>query len=236
MMTNARKHVTPDGDDVSVTRATIFEQFGQSINDVVPVANTTERGQLVTDLVAAGVGPSSSRPLIVLRGDAPGLHRLEYTYDGSVWITSGDLRFSTTATRDSWTTANPGLLTAGDQCIVGATTYVWSGTAWQNNTMFTAAMNSSLMGSPTIDSRLLVQFGSRVGITNGSSVLATTFPTAFPNGLIAVVATPSDASTSMKQAIVNAPSASGFEVQCLSASGAPIAATAVRYNWIAIGF
>ena len=129
--TNSRKHVIPLGAEASFTRATIFEQFGQSISDVVPVANVTDRAQVVADLVADGRGPSSTRPLVVIRADAPGLHRIEYTYDGSVFLpVSGVLSFSSLGGATSFATANGGLLSAGDVAMVGATRYEWSGTAW----------------------------------------------------------------------------------------------------------
>ena len=129
--TNARKHVIPAGAEQSITRQSIFGAFGNSIRDVVPVANTTERGQLVTSLTSAGEAPSATKPLVVLRADAPGLHRLEYTTNGSTWLPgSGTLFFATKAAADSFGTGNGGLLTVGDQCRVGIATYAWSGTAW----------------------------------------------------------------------------------------------------------
>ncbi|MEA1264257.1 hypothetical protein MicroSTF_14535 [Microbacterium sp. STF-2] len=129
--TNARKQTIPTGAEQSVSRATIFSALGNSIRDVVSVANTTARGQLVNDLVAVGQGPASDKPLVVHRADAPGLHRLEYTVDGSVWLpASGVLTFASKAAADSFATSYPGLLTAGDECRVGTVVYRWSGTVW----------------------------------------------------------------------------------------------------------
>ena len=129
--TNARKHIIPLGTEASFTRATLFKQFGQSISDVVPVANVDDRAQVVADLTAAGRGPTSARPLVVIRADARGLHRIEYTYDGTVWLPgSGVLDFSTKAAADSFGTANAGLLTVGDHATIGGLDYVWTGTAW----------------------------------------------------------------------------------------------------------
>lgn len=123
--------MVPAGSDVSVSRATIFESFGLTINDVVPVANVSDRTQLVSDLNGAGVGPSSSRPLVVARADAPGLHRVEITFDGSVWLpVSGTLRFASTGAMNSFGTANGSLLSVGDEAWVGSTRYVWSGSAF----------------------------------------------------------------------------------------------------------
>jgi len=129
--TNARKHVIPAGGEQSISRLTVFESFGLSINDVVPVANTTERAQVVSALTAKGRGPSATRPLVVHRADAPGLHRIEYTINGTVWIpTSGVLDFATKAAADSFGTANGGLLLVGDRARVGGVMYRWTGTKW----------------------------------------------------------------------------------------------------------
>ncbi|MDR7189789.1 hypothetical protein J2Y46_002615 [Microbacterium sp. BE35] len=129
--TNARKHVIPSGTDASVSRDTIFKEFGESIRDVVPVANTTARATLVSDLTAAGEAPSSTKPLVVYRHDAPGLHRLEYTVDGTVWIpSSGVLAFASTGARDTWTTSNSAYLASGDRCRIGVDEYRWTGSAW----------------------------------------------------------------------------------------------------------
>lgn len=128
---NARKHVIPSGADQSINRATIFEAFGNSIRDVVPVANATERAQVVSALTTKGETPSASKPLVVLRADAPGLHRLEYTLDGTTWLPgSGTLFFATKSVADSFGTANGGLLSVGDECRVGSAKYTWDGTAW----------------------------------------------------------------------------------------------------------
>lgn len=60
-----------------------------STHDAVPVANATERAQLVADLTAAGFGPSPARPLRVYREDGPTVGRVEYTTDGTTWVTEG---------------------------------------------------------------------------------------------------------------------------------------------------
>ncbi|WP_424446459.1 hypothetical protein [Microbacterium sp. CH-015] len=128
--TNLRKHTIPTGSEASFTRETLFKLFGESIHDIVTVANTTARSQLVSAMVAAGKGPSTTNPLVVFRVDAPGLHRLEYTTDGTVWITAGGpLEFADLAAASSWATANPGLLATGDRCVAGGVEYRWRG-AW----------------------------------------------------------------------------------------------------------
>jgi len=131
MANNARKHQIPAGGDTSVSRATIFETFGNSIRDVVPVANVTERALLVSALASAGFAPSPSNPLVVYRADARGLHRLEYTADGAVWVSaSGLLEFASKAEADSWGVSNASMLTVGDRASVGGVPYVWNGTGW----------------------------------------------------------------------------------------------------------
>ncbi|MCT1395679.1 hypothetical protein M4D51_08060 [Microbacterium sp. p3-SID338] len=131
---NARKHDIPAAGDQSATRATIFETFGNSIRDIVPVANVNERAQLVADLTAKGQGPAADRPLFVYRADAPGIHRLEFTVNGTVWLpASGTLFFATKAAADSFGTSNPGLLSVNDECRVGTAKYLWSGTEWISN-------------------------------------------------------------------------------------------------------
>lgn len=148
MAQNSRKHTIPAGTETSVRRETIFETFGNTISDIVPVANATDRGAVVTDLTADGVAPSSSRPLTVLRADADGLHRLEYSYDGSVFLpASGRLKFDTTAAADSWGAANGGLLAPGDVAMVAGIETRWSGTAWQHVTTLTLATGWAQAGS-----------------------------------------------------------------------------------------
>lgn len=129
--TNARRHVIPAGADQSFTRATIFSAFGNSIRDIVPVATVTDRAALISDLTTAGQAPSATKPLVVYRADAPGMHRLEYTTNGTVWLpASGSLIFASKSAADSFGTSNSGLLSVGDECRVGALRYLWSGTAW----------------------------------------------------------------------------------------------------------
>lgn len=131
--TNDRKHVIPAGNEASFTRKVIFEQFGRSINDIIPVASVSERAQVITALNAADppAGPTANRPIFFARGDAAGLHRVEYTYDGVVFLpASGTLRFSSKAQADSFATANGGLLIVGDSAVIGPDTFVWQGTMW----------------------------------------------------------------------------------------------------------
>lgn len=128
---NARKHIIPSNGDTSVTPETIFEAFGESIRDVVPVANITERDQLVDALVDAGQGPTGARPLYVHRLDAPGLHRTEYTVDGVAWVTaSGTQFFADVAAANQFGVSYGSLLSVGDKARIAGVPYEWSGTAW----------------------------------------------------------------------------------------------------------
>lgn len=129
--TNARGHVIPSASDTSVSRATIFQEFGESIRDIVPVANTTARSTLVSTLTTAGEAPSSTKPLFVYRHDAPGMHRIEWTIDGTVWVPfTGVMSFASTAARDTWTTSNSAYLTAGDKCQAAGFEYIWISSQW----------------------------------------------------------------------------------------------------------
>lgn len=83
MAQDARKHIVPSGAEAPRRKAIL--DLGLSIRDIVPVANTTERGQLISDLTAAGVAPSATNPLLVYRADATAGFELEYTINGSTW-------------------------------------------------------------------------------------------------------------------------------------------------------
>lgn len=131
MALNLRKHEVPAGGDASIQRATIFETFGNSINDVVPVSGNTERAQVVTDLVAAGATIDSTHPVFFSNAANAGLHRTEVTFDGSTFLpVSGVLEFSSVGARDTWTSANSSLLRNNDKCTVGTTEYVWVSGSW----------------------------------------------------------------------------------------------------------
>lgn len=78
MALNERKHTVPAGGD-NPSRAAIVGAF-ETVNDIVPVADVTERNAL-----GAAVGATTSRPLYVHRADAPASQRLEVTTDGTTW-------------------------------------------------------------------------------------------------------------------------------------------------------
>ncbi|WP_337004123.1 MULTISPECIES: hypothetical protein [unclassified Microbacterium] len=132
---NARKHKIPGGGEQTVNRKMLFEDFGNSIRDIVPVASINERGQLLTTLGNAGEAPTPARPLVVLRADARGLHRIEYTTDGSTWLpASGVLDFQTKALADSFGSSSGGLISVGDRCTAAGVSYYWTGANWDRDT------------------------------------------------------------------------------------------------------
>lgn len=79
-MIDARKHDAFGPAEQPSRQA--FNNLSLSINDIIPVANTTERAQVINDLVAAGAGPTSTRPVYV---DVAGV--LWRTTDGTTWGT-----------------------------------------------------------------------------------------------------------------------------------------------------
>ncbi|MFJ2535849.1 hypothetical protein [Microbacterium maritypicum] len=130
MATDAKKHTTIAAGE-KPTRAVLASAI-LSINDIIPVANSTEATQVVLALVALGQSIAST-PVTVARADARGLHRIEITYDpaGLVWMpASGVLNFTTKTAADNWGAANPALLTAGDRCTIAGVEYRWSGSLW----------------------------------------------------------------------------------------------------------
>ncbi|MEA1264150.1 hypothetical protein MicroSTF_13995 [Microbacterium sp. STF-2] len=136
---NARKHKIPGGGEQTVNRKMLFEDFGNSIRDIVPVASINERGQLLTALSNAGEAPTPARPLVVLRADARGLHRIEYTTDGTIWLpASGVLDFQTKALADSFGSSNGGLISVGDTCTAAGVSYYWTGASWDRDTAWAA--------------------------------------------------------------------------------------------------
>lgn len=192
MASNARKQTIPAGSDTTVSRDTIFKDFGNSIRDVVPVANTTERTQLVVDLTAESQAPSSTKPLVVYRHDAPGAHRLEWTVDGTVWLpASGVLRFANDTDRNSWTTSNSGYLSTGDICFSNNIAYRWSGTAWNVASTQAVSVSSRKGGTQSLTASTM------------TNVLTVALPSTAPPGVYQVIAVAStwsgSATTHFKQ-------------------------------------
>lgn len=74
MATSARNHTVPA--PLETPRRQAINDALASVNDIVPVANVTERAQLLADL---GWTPSAARPLVISRADAPSGAQFEYT-------------------------------------------------------------------------------------------------------------------------------------------------------------
>jgi hypothetical protein len=82
MATDARGHTVPAASD-HPARATLLN-LSSSIRDVAVVANTTARGTLITNLTSAGIGPTTSNPVLVFRTDSL---TYEASTDGTNWTT-----------------------------------------------------------------------------------------------------------------------------------------------------
>lgn len=129
----------------------------------------------------------------------------------------------------------------GTQLLIGSTLWLRAFDPVTGSAQWlSTSLSQVVAGTPRVGSGpggvTIQQAGTRATTLNGSSVLSVTFPTPFPNGLLAVVATPSDAGTLAKQVVISAESLSGFSAQCLSGTGTSLANTAARINWIAIGW
>lgn len=82
---DARRHTISDGADTP-SRAGIYAAL-LTVRDPIPVANTTDRAQVLSDLSAAGITPDADEPVFVFRADAGAGRELEYTTDGANWWT-----------------------------------------------------------------------------------------------------------------------------------------------------
>lgn len=128
MATDVKKHTTIAAAETP-SRAALAAAI-LSISDVIPVANATEATQVASAVAASGQNLATA-PVVVSRADARGLHRVEYSYDGTVWIpASGVPSFASKGAADTWAAANGALLSSGDVCRVGAAVYTWTGTVW----------------------------------------------------------------------------------------------------------
>lgn len=93
----------PDGgDNWDLVRD--LQRMIESQITIVSVANKTDRAATVAKFVAAGRPPSTTRPLIVARADAPSGARLEMTINGTTWesIPTGDSGWVATTVRSGW--------------------------------------------------------------------------------------------------------------------------------------
>lgn len=134
MATDVKKHTTFAAGEVpkrQVSGGAGLADTVLSINDVVPCANATEQEQIGSGLASTSYPVGPSRPLTTVRADARPLHQVEVSRDGTVFVpTSGVLMFASTSARDTWTSANSGLLSTGDLCVIGALQYRWDGSGW----------------------------------------------------------------------------------------------------------
>lgn len=80
-MRDIKKQVVPAGADAP-SRADLT-RLSLSAHTIVPVASSTERAQLLTDLTNAGYAPSAQDPLIVLRLDTGHVE----VHTGTTWST-----------------------------------------------------------------------------------------------------------------------------------------------------
>lgn len=78
--------VVPAGGD-SYNLTADLRRMMESATTTVPVANAAARTALVAALTAAGRTPSVTDPLVILRNDAPDGAKIEFTQNGSAWVT-----------------------------------------------------------------------------------------------------------------------------------------------------
>lgn len=83
--TTANGIVVPVSTD-AYALTTDLKKLAESARLVIPVANATERASAIAALVAASIGPSSSRPIYFDRADIPGDCKLERTTDGATFV------------------------------------------------------------------------------------------------------------------------------------------------------
>lgn len=92
----------------------------------------------------------------------------------------------------------------------------------------------------TATTQFFIQAGTNVGTTDANGRLTINFANAFPNGLLTVLASPGDTSSSLTSVIVAHSAApettSHFSATCKSGTGAFLISSLVRVNWIAIGW
>jgi hypothetical protein len=162
MATDARGHTVPAATDVP-SRNTILNAL-LSVKDITPVTNTTTRASTST-----AVSPSATNPLLVARADARADSFLEFTKDGSTWLSvplsTGVVTYTPVLNADTTApTLGTGSTVAGLYCqngqqmqghidIVGgsAATAVGNGLY---NVSFPVAMHASLASGSVVGSGL----------------------------------------------------------------------------------
>lgn len=85
MATDVRGHTVPAAGD-HPSRAALLA-LALSTRDPIMVASTAARATKVTELASAGITPSTSNPIFFFRADAGSGRELEYTTNGTTFIT-----------------------------------------------------------------------------------------------------------------------------------------------------
>lgn len=169
MSTDAKKHASIAAGE-KPTRAALAAAI-LSINDIIPVANTTEAAQVVQALAALGQ-PIATSPVAVARADARGLHRVEITYDpaGLVWLpASGVPTFASKTAADTWASANSALLSVGDIAQVAGVEHRWFGTKW--SPLPIAVMRRNATDLATVNAGAYESLSATAGWTSTNGVL-----------------------------------------------------------------
>ena len=102
---DARRHSVPSGGDAPSRAGWVLGPL-LTVRDPIPVANATDRAQVLTDLAAAGIVPSASEPIFFFRADAGTGRELEYTTNGTTFHTviAGDTGWVAATYNASWNT------------------------------------------------------------------------------------------------------------------------------------
>ena len=95
---------------------------------------------------------------------------------------------------------------------------------------FANYQNTMYGAGPGVTSQMLIQAGTTVDTTDAGANISITYPSAFPNALVTVVATNGDAATNEYVAVFNGFRLNGFQAHFSTAF------VSRRCNWIAIGW
>ena len=146
----------------SLTRAAMIAHE-YTLHEWYPVANTTARAQLVTDLGTAGITISASNPVRVYRADATAGAEHEISEDGSTWVVVPSLAAWQSGTYASnWQAVSgsqaPRVRHAGDVTILssgrvertGSDLAVTAGTLYTVLTIPSGWRPSSVVASPCV--------------------------------------------------------------------------------------
>lgn len=117
---NERGHTIPDALEAARPWANLVDAL-VTVNDMPPVANTSARATLVSDLTTAGAMPGV---LLVGREDATAGKNLEFTLNGTDWY-APDARNTAPVTSGVLTVASGWTLNAQEGCIRNGIAYVY---------------------------------------------------------------------------------------------------------------